>query len=148
MGGTGNGYPAPLPNTRPSLVTSFAAAELTALRHRVAAFSAATGLHGDRLDDFVFAVYELLTNVVRHGGGTGLLSLEQVDGDLVCQVDDDGPGIGPEALSQQPSLRTGGRGLWLARQLTDSLIISDRAPGTSVLVRMAILRPDLHPRTA
>jgi anti-sigma regulatory factor (Ser/Thr protein kinase) len=103
----------------------------------VAQRAAAIGLRGDRLDDFVFAVYEVLTNAVRHGGGSGLLRLAHVDGDLVCQVDDNGPGFTSEALSAQLPSHAGGRGLRLARQLTDALTITTGAPGTSVRIRVA-----------
>ncbi|MEH1056854.1 ATP-binding protein [Micromonospora sp. CPCC 206171] len=48
---------------------------VTRLRHAVAAAAGAAGLAGSTLEDFVLAVHELVTNVVRHGGGTGQLRL-------------------------------------------------------------------------
>ncbi|MFI7513483.1 hypothetical protein ACIBVK_08320 [Micromonospora echinofusca] len=41
---------------------------MTALRHAVAAAARSAGLVGHGLEDFVLAVHELATNVVRHGG--------------------------------------------------------------------------------
>lgn len=137
MGTPRDGPLTPSPDTPVLLVALFTATDLTSLRHRLAQRATAFGLHGDRLDDFAFAVYEILTNAVRHGGGTGSLRLEHVNGSLVCQVDDDGPGFSPEALSAQPPTRTGGRGLRLAKQLTDALTITRRAPGTSVRIHVA-----------
>ncbi|MFC6016232.1 ATP-binding protein, partial [Plantactinospora solaniradicis] len=67
-GSPGSDAPAPL-------AVRFTATEITGLRHQVARLAAAHGLRGDRLDDFVFAVYEILTNAVRHGGGSGSLRL-------------------------------------------------------------------------
>lgn len=45
------------------------AARVTALRHTVAAAARSAGLLGHGLEDFVLAVHELVTRVVRHGGG-------------------------------------------------------------------------------
>ncbi|MFC6016233.1 ATP-binding protein, partial [Plantactinospora solaniradicis] len=56
----------------------------------------------------------------------------------VCQVDDDGPGFPVGQVSDQSPLRAGGRGLRLVRQLTDSLTITPRTPGTSVRVRLSL----------
>ncbi|MBE1491422.1 ATP-binding protein [Plantactinospora soyae] len=120
------------------LAVRFTATEITGLRHEVARLAAAHGLRDDRLDDFVFAVYEILTNAVRHGGGSGSLQLDHVGAELVCQVDDDGPGFAAGQLSAQSPLRTGGRGLQLVRELTDSLTIIPRTPGTSVEVRVSL----------
>jgi anti-sigma regulatory factor (Ser/Thr protein kinase) len=50
---------------------AFDRSRITSLRHSVTAAAGAAGLTGDRLEDFVVAVNELLTNAVRHGGGTG-----------------------------------------------------------------------------
>lgn len=142
MGAARDGQLPPAPDTSTVLVASFTAAELTTLRHRVVKYAVANGLHGDRLDDFALAVYEILTNAVRHGGGTGSLRLEHVDRELICQVDDEGSGFIPQALPEHPPSHGGGRGLRLARQLTDSLTITNRTPGTTVRVRTAIPAAD------
>jgi hypothetical protein len=57
------------------LTESFDHSSITALRHVVASRVGDAGLTGERLDDFVVAVNELLTNAVRHGGGLGRLAL-------------------------------------------------------------------------
>ncbi|WP_329100908.1 ATP-binding protein [Micromonospora sp. NBC_01699] len=141
MGGARDGDSALSSAAPGALMASFTATDISALRHRVARLAAGNGLHGDRLDDFVLAVYEILTNAVRHGGGTGSMRLEHLDGDLVCQVDDDGPGFSPGARADNAVPRTGGRGLRLARELTDSLTITHRAPGTSIQLRTSTRHP-------
>ena len=65
---------------------------VTALRHSVMACAGAAGLSGDRLEDFVAAVNELMTNAVRHGGGSGLVTLWRADGAVFCEVSDRGAG--------------------------------------------------------
>src|SRR6185312_9167247 len=61
------------------LTETFDHSSITALRHAVASCAAGAGLAGDRLDDFVVAVNELLTNAVRHGGGSGHVALWHED---------------------------------------------------------------------
>ena len=80
---------------------------ITALRHAVASRAATAGLAGERLDDFVVAVNELLTNAVRHGGGQGRLALWRADDAVVCEVSDAGPGL-PVPAERRPDA-AGGR---------------------------------------
>ena len=108
---------------------------MTALRHTVASAAAAAGLGGDRLDDFVLAVNELLTNAVRHGGGTGRVELWRDDGSVVCVVSDHGDGLHRGDLHERPAPdEPGGWGLWLAGELTDELEIKSGEEGTSVRI--------------
>jgi anti-sigma regulatory factor (Ser/Thr protein kinase) len=119
------------------LTQDFTAEELTSLRHAVHDSIRTCGLTGDALDDFVIAVHELATNAVRHGGGRGTIEL-RVDGDtLLCDIRDQGPGFsgGVPATAEPPSPQTpGGRGLWLARHLTDTLLITDGPGGVTVSI--------------
>ncbi|MFD0823552.1 ATP-binding protein, partial [Micromonospora zhanjiangensis] len=83
------------------LAESFDRGRVTDLRHVVASSVEATGLSGQRLDDFVLAVNELLTNAVRHGGGRGVLRLWCERDTVLCEVSDDGGGIGAERLADR-----------------------------------------------
>ena len=80
------------------LATAFDQAQVTGLRHSVTSCAHGSGLSGQRLDDFVLAVNELITNAVRHGGGQGWLRLWERNGELVCEVADHGPGISERRL--------------------------------------------------
>jgi len=107
------------------------------LRHAVASRAATAGLSGDRLDDFVVAVNELLTNAVRHGGGAGLITLWQAGGSVVCEVSDAGGGLtGPDpGRAVRPAAdQPGGWGLWLAGELTDTFELNTGKDGTTVRV--------------
>jgi anti-sigma regulatory factor (Ser/Thr protein kinase) len=111
---------------------------IAALRADVRRHAAACGLGGRRLDDFLLAVNEIVANAVQHGDGERRLLLWQ-DGDrLVCEVSDQGPGLDDRrvraALPSPGAL--GGRGLWLARRLTDSLIVTRLPRGT--VVRLSV----------
>ncbi|HEV7898410.1 MAG TPA: ATP-binding protein [Planosporangium sp.] len=108
---------------------------ITAVRHAVARLAARSGLTGPRLDDFVLAVNEMMTNAVRHAGGSGVLTLWCQDEKLQCEVVDKGPGIPAEHLDAHPlpsPFAVSGRGLWLAHRLCDNVTIRTGRRGTTV----------------
>jgi serine/threonine-protein kinase RsbW len=126
----------------PLLVETFDRDEVTDLRHRVASLAEASGLAGQRLDDFVLAVNELITNAVRHGGGRGWLRLWCADETVLCEVSDHGDGIGEDRLGgRRPAPNVaGGRGLWLAERLSNEMIVDTGPAGTTVRIA-AVLDP-------
>ncbi len=128
--------PGPEPLSRP-----FTVEHITELRHAVEAYLRRAGLDGVPLEDFVVAVHELVTNAVRHGGGAGRLELRR-DGDtLVCDVTDHGSGFGaevPAPTGPPPAEAPGGRGLWLARRLSDTMLVSDSPDGVTVSLTVCL----------
>jgi anti-sigma regulatory factor (Ser/Thr protein kinase) len=86
----------------------------------------------------VVAVNELLTNAVRHGGGSGRISLWRAGDRVVCEVSDSGPGLGDRERDEGPRRpaidEPGGWGLWLAEELTDDIEITTGTDGTTVRV--------------
>jgi anti-sigma regulatory factor (Ser/Thr protein kinase) len=125
----------------PLLTQKFDQRVITGIRHAVTRLCAAAGLYGQRLDDFVLAVNEMMTNAVRHAGGRGVLTLWCADSVLHCEVSDDGQGIPAESLQphRRPATQAlSGRGLWLARNLCDSVTIDTGPNGTKVLLRIGL----------
>ncbi|MEU4238073.1 ATP-binding protein [Actinoplanes sp. NPDC026619] len=124
-------------STEVLLNETFDHSSITALRHTVASCAAGAGLGGERLDDFVVAVNELLTNAVRHGGGLGTVALWRAGDSVVCEVRDTGTGL-PEAAPEMPvrpaATQPGGWGLWLAEELTDTFTLITGNGGTVVRV--------------
>jgi anti-sigma regulatory factor (Ser/Thr protein kinase) len=116
------------------LSESITGVAVTRLRHAVGALSGAAGLAGDPLEDFVLAVHELVANVVRHGGGSGRLHLLRDAASVSCQVIDHGPGADYVPIALPGPGTPGHRGLWLAQQLTDSLVIDSGPHGTTATV--------------
>ena len=119
------------------LSETFDRSSITPLRHAVASCAAAAGLTGERLDDFVVAVNELLTNAVRHGGGLGRVAMWAAGDRVVCEVSDSGTGLAtsrPEHPVRPAADQPGGWGLWLAEELTDSFELVTGADGTTVRV--------------
>lgn len=141
------------PDAECLLAEPFDRQRVTGLRHVVATCAGAAGLDGDRLDDFVLAVNELLTNAVRHGGGAGRLRLWRDGSGVVCEVADTGRGLAPDQRrpdqrrpGDRPPLDTpGGWGLWLVQRLTDEVQVRTGADGTAVRIWSAVDRaePDL-----
>ena len=83
------------------------------------------------------AVNELLTNAVRHGGGTGHVALWREDDAVVCEVTDRGAGLPaphPDKPDRPVMDEPGGWGLWLAAELTDTLVLQSGPRGTTVRV--------------
>ncbi|WP_199511557.1 ATP-binding protein [Nucisporomicrobium flavum] len=113
---------------------TFDRSQVAALRHAVAARAGAAGLTGDGLDDFVVAVNELLTNAVRHGGGTGHLTLWCEPRAITCEVADHGAGVGRLRDGKPAPDEPGGWGLYLVRELTDTFAIKSGPEGTAVRI--------------
>lgn len=87
-----------------------------------------------RIDELVLVATELVTNARKAGAASVTLSCWAAPRGLVLQVDDDGCGMDAPGVGFLPPLpdAVGGRGLWIARQLTDVVEIAPRAQGTSV----------------
>ncbi len=106
-------------------------------RYLVYCRAAEAGLSVARTNDLVLAVNEILTNSVRHGGGSGVLRIWQEDGAVVCEVEDRGRIADLLADRRQPHPdEPGGRGLWIANQLCDLVQIRCRADGNVVRLHM------------
>ena len=123
------------------LTAGFDADRITPLRHAVLRCAQFVGLPGQRLEDFVLAVNEIVTNAVKHAGGRGRLRMWLKDGSLRCEVADEGDGIPEARLEGQqlpPSFAVSGRGLWLARHLCDLLTVQTGPEGTKVTLSASL----------
>lgn len=121
------------------LTREFTLDDIVTVRHDLERGAARHGLAGLELYRFVVAVNELTTNAVRHGGGSGRLSLWHADGRLHCRVTDRGKGLpAGHRLSRPPADAIGGRGLWLAHHSVEQLTIHSDGRGTSVTVSIRV----------
>ena len=104
---------------------------------------AVRGGFADRASDLVLALDEVIANAQEHGLPPIGISA-WVDGRLVVEVSDVGNGFDRlHVWSTHPPERYGprGRGLWIARQLTDLVTIVTDPRGTTVRIELS---PDPH----
>ena len=137
-----NGRPFTGPLTEPPADAErfeFDADEVAALRHHVVRRAAAANLTPERSGDLGLAVTELVSNSVRHGGGSGSLRLWIEYGWLICEVTDAGRFRDSLVGRLRPSSdRPDGRGLWLTNQICDLVQIRNAPEGARVRLQMRI----------
>ena len=112
------------------------------LRKTVAAHADRLGAPNDQVERLIIVAGELATNAIRHGGGRGRLLLWHHDDALHCQVSDQGTGTkDPTAGTSPPNplaRESGGRGLWICRNLASELTISTGPNGRGTIVQAVI----------
>jgi anti-sigma regulatory factor (Ser/Thr protein kinase) len=113
--------------------------DLAPLRDRIAAIGERAGIDLGVLADFEIAANEVAANALWHARGPREARVAIVDGALVCEVRDGGPGLDPLAAHSPPSAgASGGRGLWIAHQLTDVVQVIPDGGGTRVRLEVAV----------
>jgi anti-sigma regulatory factor (Ser/Thr protein kinase) len=116
--------------------------DLEVVRLFVADCAHAGGVTGDRMDGFVLALDEVVTNSIRHGGGSGQLKAWDEDRTVVAEVSDAGVITEPLVGRIRPELeRRDGRGLWIANHFCDLVQIRSSAAGTTVRCHLAASEP-------
>lgn len=119
-----------------SLACRFTIDTYVDVRHRIDEYLAGAGLSDFPRYRFLVAVNEIMTNVLRHGGGVGELRLWQDSELFYCQVTDRGPGFDPVQVRQRPGLDAeGGRGLWMAGRICSQLDIRSNPAGSDIILR-------------
>jgi anti-sigma regulatory factor (Ser/Thr protein kinase) len=111
--------------------------DLAPIRQFIADHAPRLGVPADRIDDYILAVNEIATNVLRHGGGKGEVRIWATDRRVVCEVTDAGTATG----NFLGFLRAGphserGHGLWIARQICDLMEMRTGSSGTTVRLHM------------
>jgi anti-sigma regulatory factor (Ser/Thr protein kinase) len=126
----------PVPGS--ALVFDFHEASCRTIRRAASAVAADAGVSSDRIADLLVAVSEAVANSVRHGGGSGRISLWREGRRFLAQVRDSGRITDPLAGRVRPSMeQVGGRGLWMMNQLCDLVQIRALPDGQVVRLHMA-----------
>jgi anti-sigma regulatory factor (Ser/Thr protein kinase) len=139
-----------LPRARAPLTRlTFSREQLGEVRVAAARYAADAGLGTRRTEELVLAISELMSNSVRHGGGSGTASLWREGDSLMCDVADHGRMEAALAGRIRPrSDQLTGRGLWLANQLCDLVQIRSGSQGTVVRLHMSLLGAGSDPDSA
>ncbi|MFI6077352.1 ATP-binding protein [Actinoplanes sp. NPDC051343] len=125
---TGRGHATlpPVPGEVDHDVTLHQLDDLSVLRRTVAAWTRDHDFRPAAADDVSIAVTEIATNALLYGGRPARARGWHDDGTLIVQVDDPGGRPPPPTAGYRPpaaTSATNGRGLWLARQLADTVTI-------------------------
>jgi serine/threonine-protein kinase RsbW len=119
------------------LALGFTRSDLGSVRRLVEEEATAAGLPPERISDVVFAVNEIATNALRHGGEPASIRVWHQAGRLLCEVRDSGK-VTPESVATprlKPKIGSGGGfGLWAARQLCEAIEFRADSSGTVVRV--------------
>lgn len=120
-----------------AIVFTFDVDRLSGARDFAVGLAERLGLPDERVDDFTLAVTELTTNSVRHGGGSGTVSVWGDGTQIVCEVRDRGWLRDPLAGRLPPQRdQPGGRGLLVVHHLADLVRIHTGPEGTTVRFSM------------
>jgi anti-sigma regulatory factor (Ser/Thr protein kinase) len=118
------------PSSPPSVATSVTQHDELAGARRLLRASArsSSAVSQHSFHEFLVAVNEVVVNGLVHGGQPVHIRLWTELDTLTCQVVDSGPGLLDPLTGYRPPDMSGSRGLWLARQFVDDLLIG-HAPG-------------------
>ncbi|MEJ3651426.1 ATP-binding protein [Actinomycetes bacterium KLBMP 9759] len=130
--------PAPVLLGAPDLRLTFGAWQLNEVREAVERALTSADYSSGRAEDVVLAVNEVATNAVEHGGGEAMICVWLGNDGFTCEIHDRGA-LGdplPGLQAPHPS-EPRGRGVWIARQLCDTLHVWADGTGTHVRMRAA-----------
>jgi anti-sigma regulatory factor (Ser/Thr protein kinase) len=137
-------FTGPLPGPPPTAheLRFDAPVDIGVVRHFVADRAHAGGMGGERMEGFVLAIDEVVTNSLCHGGGSGQLKIWSEDRSIVAEVSDTGV-ISEQLVGRiRPEVaRSDGRGLWIANHFCDLVQIRSSAAGTTVRCHIAASEP-------
>ena len=113
--------------------------DLRPVRAMVADVAQAAGLSPARCTDLVIAASEIAANTLQHAGGAGVVRIWLGDGEVLCQIEDNGYIANPMAGSSRPAMDLpGGQGLWLVNQVCDLTEFRTSEYGTTIRLHMSL----------
>jgi anti-sigma regulatory factor (Ser/Thr protein kinase) len=96
---------------------------------------------GERAEDFMLAVNEVLSNSLQHAGEGGTLRVWSDADGLVCEVRDGGHIAHPLIGREEPPIgQIGGHGMWLVNLVCDLVQVRSSEQGSTIRMRMNRIR--------
>jgi anti-sigma regulatory factor (Ser/Thr protein kinase) len=111
-----------------------------AFRGLLAGLALECGMSHDRAEELVLAANEVVSNAVLHGEPPVSARCWVTEGDFVCEISDDGPGVADPFAGWMlpPAGAQGGWGLALARRICDALEVAGDRRGAQVRLYVAL----------
>jgi len=132
----------PLPAPPDDAMSHTYRTDLSQVRALVLQHARTAGLTDARANDLMLAVSEVAANTLRHTESHGTLTIWQDQGEIICEIHDDGTITDPLAGRRIPAPdAAGGHGLWLVHQVCDLVELRSDDTGTTVRIHMAIHPP-------
>jgi anti-sigma regulatory factor (Ser/Thr protein kinase) len=105
------------------------------IRRLVAERASDLSVPGNKIDDLVLAISEIATNSVKYGGGAGVMLMWTDAEGLQVEFQDTGHILEPLAGRRAaPAEALGGRGVYLANQVSDLVQLRSSRTGTTVRI--------------
>jgi anti-anti-sigma factor len=117
---------------------------LSAIRQQLSRYAAGSSMPEHEQYKLLLAATEVMTNAVRHGGGSGRIVVTGRDSRIFLEISDRGHGI-PRRFRERPRPRPGRiglYGLWLVRQICERVDIDTGPGGTTVRLTFAFTPAD------
>lgn len=97
------------------------------------------GVSSSRAAELAIGLHEIVANALEHGSARAVLRCWHEDDRVVCEVSDEGPGLDDPLAGYFPPTedQVDGRGLWLARQIFDSVELHPGRDGSGLCARLA-----------
>ena len=93
---------------------------------------------GERADDLILAVNEVLSNSINHAHDEGALRVWDEPDGLVCEVRDSGRIPGALVGREEPAVgQVGGHGVWLVNLVCDLVQVRSSEAGSTVRMKMS-----------
>jgi anti-sigma regulatory factor (Ser/Thr protein kinase) len=131
----------PLPDPPAAAEGLYYETDLQPVRRLVASHARRAGLPDEQVRNLVLAASEVAGNTLRHTSAGGAVHIWQADGELLCQIQDQGWITDPLAgrIRRPPDER--GHGLWVVNQLCDLVELRTGRTGTTILLHMSVPAP-------
>jgi anti-sigma regulatory factor (Ser/Thr protein kinase) len=131
----------PLPDPPAAAETLYYETDLRPLRRLVAGYAYRTGLPDERAANLVLAASEVAANTLRYTSAGGTMHIWHTDGEILCQIQDQGWITDPLAgrIRRPPDER--GHGLWVVNQVCDLVELRTGPAGTTIRMHMRIREP-------
>jgi anti-sigma regulatory factor (Ser/Thr protein kinase) len=111
--------------------------DLSPVRRLVERHARWAGLSEDRTVDLVLAANEIAANTISHTDGPGVIHVWHTDGEILCQVHDNGRITDPLAGRVRHGPDDRGHGLWLVNQVCDLVEMRSGEDGTTVRMHLS-----------